>query len=44
LTEKQAFDALRIASQHSHKKLYDIAFDVVETGHLELPSRQATRA
>ena len=44
LTEKQAFDALRIASQHSHKKLYDIASDVVETGHLELPWRRATRA
>jgi hypothetical protein len=43
LTEQQAFDALRIASQHSHKKLHDIAFDVVETGHLELPWRRATQ-
>jgi GAF domain-containing protein len=44
LTEEQAFDALRIASQHTHKKLYDVAFEVVETGHLELPPRSAARA
>ncbi|MCW2539540.1 MAG: hypothetical protein JWN95_1265 [Frankiales bacterium] len=37
VTEQQAFDLLRIASQHTHRKLYDIAIDVVETGQLELP-------
>ena len=39
ITEQQAFDALRIASQHSHRKLLDIAFEVLETGELALPSR-----
>ena len=37
LTQSQAFDLLRIASQHSHRKLRDIAAEVVETGMLELP-------
>lgn len=35
-TEAQAFDLLRMASQHSHRKLRDIAEDVVTTGALEL--------
>jgi AmiR/NasT family two-component response regulator len=39
ITEQQAFDALRIASQHTHRKLIDIAYDVVETGQLTLPPR-----
>jgi hypothetical protein len=39
ITEQQAFDALRIASQHTHRKLIDIAFEVVETGELTLPPR-----
>jgi AmiR/NasT family two-component response regulator len=37
ITEQQAFDLLRIASQHSHRKLRELAAEVVETGHLELP-------
>jgi hypothetical protein len=37
ITEDQGFDLLRIASQHTHRKLRDLANDVVETGHLELP-------
>ena len=36
LTEPQAFDALRVASQHTHRKLRDVAEDVLLTG--ELPS------
>jgi len=36
LTEQQAFDALRVASQHSQRKLRDLADDVLLTG--ELPS------
>jgi hypothetical protein len=40
LTEQQAFDALRIASQHSHRKLIDIAYEVVDTGQLTMPDRQ----
>jgi len=32
VTRDQAFDLLRIASQHSHRKLADIATEVVETG------------
>jgi len=36
LTEQQAFDELRVASQHSQRKLRDLADDVLLTG--ELPS------
>jgi GAF domain-containing protein len=43
LTEQQAFDALRLASQHFHRKLYEIAFEVVETGQLVLPPRPGAR-
>jgi transcriptional regulator with GAF, ATPase, and Fis domain len=38
LTDEQAFDLLRIASQHSHTKLADIAAKVTETGTLDLPT------
>jgi len=34
LTATQAFERLRTASQHSHRKLRDIAADVTETGVL----------
>jgi GAF domain-containing protein len=37
VTEEQAFDLLRIASQDSHRKIHDIARDVIDTGALELP-------
>lgn len=37
LTQEQAFDLLRVASQHAHRKLRDIALEVIETGDLELP-------
>jgi GAF domain-containing protein len=37
VTKQQAFDLLRIASQHTHRKLADIAMDVSETGVLEYP-------
>jgi transcriptional regulator with GAF, ATPase, and Fis domain len=37
LTRDQAFDLLRIASQHTHRKLRDIARDVADTGALDLP-------
>jgi hypothetical protein len=36
-TREQAFDTLRIASQGSGRKLYDVASDVVESGTLDLP-------
>src|SRR3954469_20354936 len=36
VTDDQAFDLLRIASQHSNRKLADIASDVIDTGVLEL--------
>jgi GAF domain-containing protein len=39
ITSDQAFDALRVASQHAHRKLADIAYDVVHTGELILPRR-----
>ncbi|HEV2886560.1 MAG TPA: GAF and ANTAR domain-containing protein [Jatrophihabitans sp.] len=38
ITRQQAFDLLRIASQHSHRKLREIALDVVETGVLDYPA------
>ena len=34
VTEDQAFDLLRVASQHTHRKLREIAHDVVITGLL----------
>lgn len=37
ITQAQAFDLLRMASQHGHRKLADVAVDVTETGTLELP-------
>jgi GAF domain-containing protein len=37
VTRQQAFDLLRIASQHTHRKLADIAMDVSETGILDYP-------
>jgi GAF domain-containing protein len=36
-TREQAFDLLRIASQHTHRKLADIAVEVADTGTLTLP-------
>jgi hypothetical protein len=39
LTKQQSFDLLRVASQHGHRKLHDIALDVIDTGTLELPPR-----
>ena len=38
LTQEQAFDLLRVASQHTHRKLREIAFDVVQTGMLDFPT------
>jgi anti-anti-sigma regulatory factor len=35
ITREQAFDLLRTASQHQHRKLREVARDVVETGHLD---------
>ena len=32
LGKQQAFDLLRIASQHGHRKLRDIALEVTDTG------------
>jgi GAF domain-containing protein len=37
LAEQEAFDLLRMASQHSHRKLRDVAADVARTGTLDLP-------
>jgi hypothetical protein len=39
LTSEQAFNALRVVSQHTHRKLADIALDVIEVGDLDLPAR-----
>ncbi|MEO7259893.1 MAG: ANTAR domain-containing protein [Jatrophihabitantaceae bacterium] len=38
LTTDNAFDLLRRVSQHSHRKLHDIALDVIDTGAIELPA------
>ena len=37
ITQAEAFDLLRMASQHTHRKLVDVAYGVTETGMLELP-------
>jgi transcriptional regulator with GAF, ATPase, and Fis domain len=47
VTDTAAFDMLRTASQHSHRKLHDIAEDVTATGELPInnacsPADQAT--
>lgn len=41
LTQEQAFTSLRVASQHLHRKLRDIAADVIYTG--ALPEHPAPR-
>jgi len=38
LTGDQAFDLLRRVSQHTHRKLHDIALDVATTGAVDLPN------
>jgi hypothetical protein len=44
LTREQAFDLLRVASQHSHRKLADIASEVADTGVLPtLPNTPMSR-
>lgn len=44
LTSAQAFELLRLASQHSNRKLADIAAEVTQTGILEFPAvRPASR-
>jgi GAF domain-containing protein len=44
VTEEQAFDLMRIASQNSHRKLYDIADEVAHTGVLDVPALPRARA
>jgi hypothetical protein len=38
LTRAQAFDLLRVASQHTNRKLADIAVEVTDAGTLDLPA------
>ena len=40
-TRSQAFDLLRVASQHTNRKLAEIATEVGDTGTLDLPGRTA---
>lgn len=42
ITRDQAFDLLRIASQHTHRKVSSIALDVVETGELPVSMHSLT--
>jgi hypothetical protein len=37
-SKQQAFDLLRIASQHTHRKLADVAADVIDQGDLMYPA------
>lgn len=37
ITKDEAFDLLRMASQHSHRKLVMVALGVIETGTIEFP-------
>ena len=43
ITDAQAFDLLRIVSQTRHRKIADIAADVVATGALDLPETPEDR-
>jgi hypothetical protein len=36
-TKDEAFNMLRVASQHTHRNVGDLALDVIETGELQLP-------
>jgi hypothetical protein len=38
LTSQQGFDLLRLTSQHTHRKLREVATEVCDTGTLELPA------
>ncbi|HEY0167042.1 MAG TPA: ANTAR domain-containing protein [Jatrophihabitans sp.] len=38
LTSEAAFDLLRRVSQHSNRKMHDLAIDVIDTGALTLPA------
>ncbi|MEO7261109.1 MAG: ANTAR domain-containing protein [Jatrophihabitantaceae bacterium] len=38
ITKDEAFDLLRIASQHGHRKLYEVAREVIESGALDYPA------
>lgn len=40
ITREEAFTLLRVASQHTHRKLSAIAADVADTGTLDLPDLQ----
>jgi hypothetical protein len=42
LTRDQAFDLLRMTSQRTHRKLRDVAYDVVETGVLDFMAPAGT--
>jgi transcriptional regulator with GAF, ATPase, and Fis domain len=44
ITREQAFDLLRIASQHGHRKLVEIATEVADTGTLALPGQAGAPA
>jgi GAF domain-containing protein len=44
ITKVQAFDLLRIASQHGHRKLRDVALEVIDTGVLPGADLLAHRA
>lgn len=42
LTRDQAFDLLRIGSQHTHRKIADIAAEIAETGQMpEIPNARS---
>lgn len=43
VTREQAFDLLRVASQHSNRKIMDIADDVIRTGVLDLAALSSTK-
>ena len=43
ITRTQAFDLLRLTSQHTNRKLADIATDIADTGTLNLPITTPTR-
>ena len=36
ITDEQAFELLRLASQHTHRKLRDVADELILTGALDV--------
>jgi AmiR/NasT family two-component response regulator len=44
ITRDDAFNLLKVSSQHTHRKLHDVATEVADTGALPLPHVSRSKA